>query len=327
MTAGQATYPRRRPFFANRFCRLMTKVCLANQVGPEACFLLMTIAMTEDAKSYRGAVTFWNEQLIPLVGVNSVKSLIRIRNKAIEAGWLHYEQGGKGVVGRYWVEVPKEYEGMDDVPVDENVAEYQSVSHAKNDTTSAGEVEGEVQGKRHGKGSTSGNHSSLTPVLTQDKKESPTVSGADAPPADAPKAKTQRKEPTGPHADARRAFCSRWQAKYGAEYKFEFGKHGKMLTSMLAFLKDDVPKLLTIFDRFFADSDQFYAVDSRHDFARLSQHFNRWAVDAPPATGPPARPAGGFKTKQQQQSDTYARLADFLEDSERAALNAPGDQP
>ena len=150
------------------------------------------------------------------------------------------------------------------------------------------------------------------------------MSGADAPPAvEEPKPKPVKKEPTGPHADARRAFCEMWQAKYGAEYKFEFGKHGKMLKGMLDFLKDDVPKLLTIFDRFFADADQFYAVDSRHDFARLSQHFNRWAVDAPPPTTPPTKPAGGFKTKQQHASEQFAREAEVLAATEQF-LNQQG---
>jgi hypothetical protein len=161
MPAGLATYPRRRPFFANRFCRLLTKVCLANQVGPEACFLLVTIAMTEDAKSYRGPVTFWNEQLMAVLGINNVKSLIRVRNKAIEAGWLHYDQGGKGVVGKYWVTIPPDFEGMDDTPVDENMAEYQSVSHGKNDTERAGE--GQEKGRESGM-DTSGKVATILPL-------------------------------------------------------------------------------------------------------------------------------------------------------------------
>jgi hypothetical protein len=109
----------------------MGKVCLANQIGPEACYLLTTVAMIEDAKSYRGAVTFFNEQLMPLVGCRSVDSLARFRSKCVEAGWLHYKPGGKGIPGTYWVVVPAEFERMDDVPVDENAAEYSGFSSAK----------------------------------------------------------------------------------------------------------------------------------------------------------------------------------------------------
>lgn len=136
MQAGQGTYKRRPPFFANRFCRLLTKVCLANQIGPEACFLLVTVAMTEDAKSYRSGVTFWNEQLFPLVGLSNVKALSRVRDKAVEAGWLHYEPGGKGRPGVYWVTIPDDYTGMDDKPADENREEYMPTFLVENDLAS-----------------------------------------------------------------------------------------------------------------------------------------------------------------------------------------------
>jgi hypothetical protein len=101
-------YPKRPPFFANKFCRLTGKICLAQELGSEAVLLLMHVALVEDAKSYRSAVTFFNEQLMPLIGVNSHKALIRERTKAVNAGWLHYEPGGKGFAGRYWVTIPDE---------------------------------------------------------------------------------------------------------------------------------------------------------------------------------------------------------------------------
>lgn len=162
------------------------------------------------------------------------------------------------------------------------------------------------------------------------QKESPTVS-ADAPPpvdtskAKAPKAEPKpRSEPTGPHADVRRAFCERWKAKYGTDYLFDFGKHGKILKDLLAHVGGDVEAMVGIIERFLADDDPFFAADSRHDIGRLRQHFARWQVPGTPTTAP--KPTGGYKTKQQQASDTFARLADFLEESERAALNTQGDQ-
>lgn len=129
--ATPAHYPKRDGFFAGKFCRLMTKVCLANQIGSDGCYLLMTVAMTEDAKSYRGAVTFFNEQLLPLIGCRSVDALSRIRARCIDAGWLHYEPGGKGIPGSYWVVVPTQFRGVDNAPVDENASEYVADTTAK----------------------------------------------------------------------------------------------------------------------------------------------------------------------------------------------------
>lgn len=119
-----ADYPKRPSFFAYRFCRLMAKVCLANDVTPAVCWLLTTIAHTEDAKGYRGPVTFFNEQLMAVTGYNSADALDRARKKAVDAGWLHYQPGGKGTAGRYWVLVPEQFKSFDDAPSDESSSKY-----------------------------------------------------------------------------------------------------------------------------------------------------------------------------------------------------------
>ena len=79
-------YPKRDKFFAHKFTRLMFRVCLANDIGPAACYMLSQIAHTEDASHYRKSVTFYNDQLINVCGLGSVPPLIRARSKAIEAG-------------------------------------------------------------------------------------------------------------------------------------------------------------------------------------------------------------------------------------------------
>lgn len=291
-------YPKRPAFFANRFCRLITKACLANRIGPEACFLLVTIAMTEDAKSYRDGVTYWNEQLAPLLGLNNVKALARVRDRAVSAGWLHYEPGGKGRPGVYWVLVPDNYDGVDDRPTDENPAEYFPTLLDKIDPQSGREVGKKAGEKRERSGREVGNILPLPDL----REESPTVRVATPPPSGGT-LKPARKEQTGPHADARRAFCERWKVKYGVDYKFDFGKHGKMLSAMLKHLGDDVSRMVGVIERFLADDDPFYAADSRHDFARLSQHFNRWLVEsAPPSTGRPQP-----KTKSEKSNYILAR--------------------
>ena len=144
--------------------------------------------------------------------------------------------------------------------------------------------------KHRAKGNAERNADGVTPVTQQplprerDRercKESPTVSGADALPPAGVKSKPEpkpRKEPTGPHADARRAFCERWKAKYGEDYAFDFKKHGAMLQWMLTQVKDDVPKLIGVMERFLADADSFF-VGQGHLLEKLRQSFNRWLFD------------------------------------------------
>lgn len=113
-------YPKRDSFFAHRFVRLLTKTAAAQELGPEVVWLLTVVAHQEDAKRYRGAVTYWNEQLMPLCGFRSKGRLIRARQSAVDAGWLHYESGGRNQAGRYWCLVPDGFAQMPDGPCDES---------------------------------------------------------------------------------------------------------------------------------------------------------------------------------------------------------------
>lgn len=113
-------YPRRDKYFANRFCRLLTKSAVAQEIGPTACWLLTVVAHQEDSKRYIGPVTYYNEQLMPLVGAAGNDSFALARSKAVGSGWLHYEKGAKGVPGKYWVTIPPQYEILSDAPCDES---------------------------------------------------------------------------------------------------------------------------------------------------------------------------------------------------------------
>jgi hypothetical protein len=124
--SNEETYPKRPKFFALKFIRLMGKACVANELGADVYCLLATIATTEDARGYRSPVTYFNEQLMPIVGLGSVDSLDRVRARAIENGWLHYEKGARRTPGKYWVIVPDHIEGWDDGPTDEQQGEYSS---------------------------------------------------------------------------------------------------------------------------------------------------------------------------------------------------------
>jgi hypothetical protein len=97
----------------------MVKTCVAQEHGQGVFALLCVIAHTEDARHYTSAVTFWNEQLAAVTGFANVKAMDRQREKAIEAGWLTYIPGGKAKPGRYWVNVPSQFQSLDDHPTDD----------------------------------------------------------------------------------------------------------------------------------------------------------------------------------------------------------------
>lgn len=190
-------YPKRPKFFSHRFCRVLAKACAANEIGPDACWLLTVIAHTEDAKGYRDAVTFFNGQLQAFVGCGSDDSLNRMRTKAVRSGWLHYEPGGKGKAGRYWVVIPEQHRDWDDLPSDES-SDCDANSPAqvrgeaggkcgKNPGESAGEAvstrtvadtsRGKVRGEPRDKPGESADHSSLSLSLSL-SQDPPTPRGA-----------------------------------------------------------------------------------------------------------------------------------------------------
>ena len=84
--------------------------------------LCVTIAHQEDAKRYKGAVTFFNEQLMPLIGVTKWETLDNARQRAVNAGRLEYVPGNRGQrqPGRYWVTIPKGLDDLADAPCDES---------------------------------------------------------------------------------------------------------------------------------------------------------------------------------------------------------------
>lgn len=111
-------YPKRPKFFSHRFCRLMGKVCLGGDIGPEACWLLAYVVHTEDAGGYRRPITFYNEDLSTRTGF-SISAMMRARQRAVEAGWLSYDPGKKRKPATYFVTVPEWAQGLDDAPGDE----------------------------------------------------------------------------------------------------------------------------------------------------------------------------------------------------------------
>ena len=123
--ATSRSYPKRPQYFAQKVTRLLVKTCATQEIGQAATLLVVVGAATEDAARYRRPVTFFNDQLLPLIGLRKWEALDNARKAAVNAGWLNYEPPPKGTKkpGRYWAAIPAEAEGLDDSPVDESNAE------------------------------------------------------------------------------------------------------------------------------------------------------------------------------------------------------------
>ena len=153
-----ADYPRRESHWAHKVIRLMMRVCAAQEIGSDACWLVTNIAHTEDAKRYTAPVTYWNDQLMSVLGFSWGK-LDRARKRATEAGWLYYEPGGKGKVGKYWTTIPDLYDTLPDGAVD---CDYPHVFLCNSGEDSGAQVEREP-GENRG---ASAEHSTLALDLT-----------------------------------------------------------------------------------------------------------------------------------------------------------------
>ena len=118
------TYPAREPYFAFRFVRLLSKTAAAQDLGPSVCWLLSVVAMQEDAKRYTEPAKWYLDQLTPICGFQSKRTLVAAIQKAEQAGWLVYDAGTKSRAGRFYVQVPPNYEQLPDSPCDESRADF-----------------------------------------------------------------------------------------------------------------------------------------------------------------------------------------------------------
>lgn len=126
MSTPRTAYPPREQYFAQKFIRRLVKSAAAQEIGVDAFALLVVVATTEDAKRYSGPVTFYNGQLLPLLGFGKWERLDRARDAAVKAGWLHYAppQSGHRQPGAYWVLTPGYAAELSDSPVDESPQEH-----------------------------------------------------------------------------------------------------------------------------------------------------------------------------------------------------------
>jgi hypothetical protein len=110
------TYPANRLGWMHQFCSLLNRAEVARQIGRDAMLLILAIAVQEDALKYCSAPIFFDSELQRLTGIRSLKHLDRIRQKAIDAGWLVVARSSDGdpMVAQYWTLIPKRLNVFDD---------------------------------------------------------------------------------------------------------------------------------------------------------------------------------------------------------------------
>ena len=89
--------------FAIQFLKWITASGVALEIGPDAVAVLVAVVTQEDTVYFSRGVNFFNEQLAMRCGIQSTHALIRARQRAVDAGLLHYTPGTKRKPGNYWV--------------------------------------------------------------------------------------------------------------------------------------------------------------------------------------------------------------------------------
>lgn len=244
-----ARYPKREPFFAQKAIRLLVKTAAAQHLGQTAALLVVVVATTEDAARYRRPVSFFNGQLMMLLGLHKWEALDRARKLAVDAGWLCYEPppNGKRKPGLYWVTIPPDAAGLDDTPVDESQQDfgesYPQASPQAYPANGYGEGEGSGYGRGYGRGELSDLTLSPNP---KDLSPSATCGFSDDRPAS-----PSGEKPKKPKVEYKQEFEAFWgmvldAAKHKAVKKGESAKRyseavrklGKRMEDPHAFLLD-----------------------------------------------------------------------------------------
>lgn len=118
MAAKRKQPERRQSFFGQQVIRLMTKTCLANDLGHAAFTLLAVISAQQDAARGR-PVTYWNQQLMSVTALRDERTLRKVRQACIASGWLTYQYRGKRKAGMYQVIIPARFADLNDSRCDE----------------------------------------------------------------------------------------------------------------------------------------------------------------------------------------------------------------
>lgn len=149
---------RRSAFFGQQVVRLMTKTCVANELGPTAFTLLAVVSAQQDAAGGR-AVNFFNEQLMPLVGIRKWDTLDAVRKACVKAGWLKYDPppaGSRRTPGLYSVQIPEKHAHVTDSRCDEGSPQPYPQNGDGHDKAYPFNGEGHGDGRGYGHGDSHG---------------------------------------------------------------------------------------------------------------------------------------------------------------------------
>lgn len=92
MVAVREQYPQRPNGFAAAFVKMLSHAEVANDIGPNACWLLTTVVMEEERHRYAGPARMWLATATQRCGIPAWSTFRRLRLKCIERGWLAYEE-------------------------------------------------------------------------------------------------------------------------------------------------------------------------------------------------------------------------------------------
>lgn len=247
-------YPRDRPkVFAVKVTRQLMKMCAAAYIGPVGFALVNAVAATEDRAGYLRAVTFYDSQLMMILGIRKQHELAAARTKAVKAGWLQYAHGTKGRPGVYFVTIPIDANTDDDGASDEggeDVVNESQTNHERITNESQTKVERNVNESQ----------TNLQPSSPMPLPE----------PVPSPVPRVRRVASQTwltPYGEV-------WQAAFGGE--MAFGKFAKPLKN----LQDThgEPEVLERWRRYCESNT------GKGEFAsaqKFSQTFGQWARDAP----------------------------------------------
>lgn len=185
--SDRPTYPRRPPYFALAFQRLLARRCEMQTIGTDGYALLSVIVNIEDARRYDGAVVFYNAPLMAALGFRKWERLDSVRRKLVDSGWLHYEAppaGSRNIPGTYWVTLPSGVSITNGTSLDEANSTPDHIPQTDTVTQKAYPSPGYSEG--YGEGYGRGEHSS---PYTHTPK--PISCREDATPADEGKAKPE----------------------------------------------------------------------------------------------------------------------------------------
>ena len=81
----------------NEYTRAMIDRVAANEIGAAGCCLLSVLASTLHPESpFWTPIQMRDAALLPMAGISSPKRLDKVRQAAIDAGWLSCEPGANG---------------------------------------------------------------------------------------------------------------------------------------------------------------------------------------------------------------------------------------